>query len=176
MYKVHIYQLLKCFAVCIGWLNPPGKPKLIKFEHKIIKFELKIKVHPPDYLAGFAIEELSYHVFLANSGRSKKVMFQQTVNSSIASEGVNVQLKKEFINDLDVIQSIYWLMVSISYTNKTLSDYIALSEPSPRLKIDVICTFTSKYIILCTTLTPKIKGIPELTYHIYLCCLVSGIQ
>ena len=30
--------------------------------------------------------------------------------------------------------------------------------------------------VLCTTLTPKIKGIPELTYHIYLCCLVSGIQ
>ena len=28
----------------------------------------------------------------------------------------------------------------------------------------------------CTTLTPKIKGIPEHTYHIYLCCLVSGIQ
>ena len=32
------------------------------------------------------------------------------------------------------------------------------------------------YIVQCTTLTPKIKGIPELTYHIYLCCLVSGIQ
>ena len=28
----------------------------------------------------------------------------------------------------------------------------------------------------CTTLTPTIRGIPELTYHIYLCCLVSGTQ
>ena len=30
--------------------------------------------------------------------------------------------------------------------------------------------------VKCTTLTPKIKGIPEHTNHIHLCCLVSGIQ
>ena len=38
------------------------------------------------------------------------------------------------------------------------------------------CTRAYVTTIKCTTLTPKIKGIPELTYHIYLCCLVSGIQ
>ena len=43
--------------------------------------------------------------------------------------------------------------------------------------VKIFAKFLFPYsITVCTTLTPKIKGIPELKYDIYLYCLVSGIQ
>ena len=99
-------------------------------------------VHPPDYLAGLAIEDLSYNIYLADAENFSTAHLQQIVNASIASnDGVRVQLRKDFINDLNIFLSVYYLTVSIKYTNKELSNIIGLPGRSPQLAINTICTF-----------------------------------
>ena len=140
VYIQSVYIIITGMFRYVGWPNRPGRPELINFLQKNLKFELMIMVHPPDYLAGLAIEDLSYNIFLTDSWQPLDVDFlQTTVNSSIAREGVSVQL--DLTNDLNKYQSIYYLAVSINYTNRMLSNIIVLPGFSPYLRINAICIF-----------------------------------
>lgn len=98
-------------------------------------------MHPPDYLAGLTVESIFYDVYLADAGESKAPYYVDTINASRASEGVLIQLRKNFVNGLGVIENVYYLTVSIRLNNRSLSSIVALPYLSPHLQVKAICTF-----------------------------------
>ena len=82
-------------------------------------------------------------MFLADAGESVTPYFVQRINASSASEGVLIQLRKDFLRGLGVLDNVYYLTVSIGLNtnNKNLSSIVALPDLSPHLKMKTICTF-----------------------------------
>ena len=132
------------YIYLIGWANHPGKPELIDLKSRANRFELRARVRPPDYLAGLTVESISYDVFLADGGESETLYYVDTINASKASEGVLIQLRKDFINGLGMIENVYYLKVSMRLNDKSLSSTVALPGYSPYLQVTTICTFIGK--------------------------------
>ena len=114
---------------------------MIDFKSRVNRFELGAKVHPPDYLAGLTVESIFYSIYLADAGESEIPYFVDSINASSASEGVRIQLRKDFINGLGALENVYYLTVSLGLKNNSLSNIVALPDLSPHLQVDTICTF-----------------------------------
>ena len=87
------------------------------------------------------MESIFYDVYLADAGEFIDPYFVDTINASRASEGVLIQLGKDFVNGLGAVENVYYLTVSLRLNNKSLSSIIALPDLSPQLKVETICTF-----------------------------------
>ena len=103
-------------------------------------FELRVKLYPPDYLAGLTIENLTYEVYLGDGGDSVRPNFIAEVNASGASKGVHIELRKDFINGLGTLKNIYYLTVALKFINDSVANLVALPVSSPHLRFDPICT------------------------------------
>ena len=147
------YACVSHVNLLTGWPNQPGAPQFVDIHRQVRRYELGVKLNPPDYVGGLTEEiGLQYDIVLADSGNFFEWYYIKSIAPSNIGEYLLVQLLKDFIIGFEHLHNVYYLFMrmSVKYAkNSGLAEIIALPEDSHFLKVDTLCAFVGKTIGNC---------------------------
>ena len=128
----------------IGWPNYPGRLELLSHEGFSRNFNLSLKLHPSDYIAGLSEDDIFYNIYLTSTQTTEGSLVAHNVYSSNRTFTTKLESNNIFFGVNSIFNYFYLfaeMNVALSHdaNGHLQSELLALPHGSPLLSIKHYC-------------------------------------